>query len=296
MLSKRQMITRGGSAVVCTLIAPRTGLAGPPAEPLRAEFERIEAATGGRLGVALLDTGSDRTVTYRRDERFPMCSTAKVLACAALLARVDAGQDSLDRRVRYTSADLVTYSPTTKDHVGDDGMTLAALCEAALTLSDNTAMNLVVARVGGPAGVTHFVRSLGDPVTRLDRTETTLNEAVPGDPRDTTTPVAMAANLRKVALGPMLSPGSRDLLCAWMTANTTGTAKLRAGVPQTWRVGDKTGTGERGTSNDVAVMWPPNRAPIVAVVYLTGATSVSEEARAAASAAVGRVVASWVGA
>ncbi len=296
MLSRRQIIARGGSAVVGSLIAPRTGLAGSPAEPLRAEFERVEAATGGRLGVALFDTGSDRTVAYRSDERFPMCSTAKVLACAALLARVDAGQDSLDRRVRYTSADLVTYSPTTKDHVGDDGMTLAALCEAALTLSDNTAMNLVVANVGGPAGVTRFVRSLGDPVTRLDRTETTLNEALPGDPRDTTTPAAMAADLRKVALGPVLSPGSRDRLCAWMTANTTGTAKLRAGVPQTWRVGDKTGTGERGTSNDVAVMWPPNQAPIVAVVYLTGATSVSEEARAAASAAVGRVVASWVGA
>lgn len=296
MLSRRQMIARGGSAVLGGLLTTRTALAGSAVDPLRAEFESIEAATGGRLGVALLDTGSDRMVAYRGDERFPMCSTAKVLACATLLARVDVGQDSLDRRVRYTSADLVTYSPSTKDHVGDDGMTLASLCEAALTLSDNTAMNLVVANVGGPAGVTRFVRSLGDPVTRLDRTETALNEALPGDPRDTTTPAAMVADLRKVALGPVLSSGSRDRLCAWMAANTTGTAKLRAGVPQTWRVGDKTGTGERGTSNDVAVMWPPNRAPIVAAVYLTGATSVSEEARAAASAAVGRVVPTWVGA
>lgn len=295
MLSRRQMIARGGSAVLGGLLAPKATFAGSPADPLHAEFEKIEAATGGRLGVTLIDTGSDRTVAYRGGERFPMCSTAKVLACSALLARVDAGHESLDRRIRYTSADLVTYSPRTKEHVGGEGMTLAAICEAALTLSDNTAMNLVLATIGGPAGVTSFARSLGDPMTRLDRTETALNEALPGDPRDTTTPAEMAADLRKVTLGPVLSSASQDRLCDWMIANTTGIAKLRAGVPSTWRVGDKTGTGERGTSNDVAVMWPPNRAPLVATVYLTGAVSISEDARAAASAAVGRVMASWVG-
>ncbi len=294
MLSRRQIIAGGGSAVVGSLIAARTGLAGSPAEPLRAEFERVEAATGGRLGVALLDSGSDRMVAYRADERFPMCSTAKVLACSALLARVDKGQESLDRRIRYTLADLVAHSPATGEHVGGDGMTLAALCEAALTLSDNTAMDLILAALGGPAAVTGFARSLGDPVTRLDRTEPSLNEAAPGDPRDTTTPAAMANNLRKLALGGALSPRSRDQLCEWMVANTTGDAKLRAGVPRPWRVGDKTGNGDQGSSNDVAVMWPPNRAPVVAVVYLTGATAVSEEARAAASAAVGRVATAWI--
>lgn len=285
------MIAAGGAAAVGGLLAARPAVAGPEAAPeaLQAELARIEAATGGRLGVALVDTGSGRSVAYRAEERFPMCSTVKVLACGALLARVDAGRESLDRRIRFTPSDLVAYSPLTRQHVGGDGMTLAALCEAALTLSDNTAMNLVLASLGGPPAVTGFARSLDDTTTRLDRTETALNEAAPGDPRDTTTPVAMAGDLRRLALGDALSSRSRDRLCAWMVANTTGGAKLRAGVPKTWRVGDKTGSGDRGTSNDVAVMWRPDRAPIVAVVYLTAATAVPEEARAAASAAVGRL-------
>ncbi len=297
MLSRRRMMAVGGGAAIGGLLNSRAAFAGVKAAPdvVQTELERIEAATGGRLGVALVDTGSDRTITYRGEERFPMCSTAKVLACAALLARVDAGNESLERRVRYVAADLVAYSPMTKEHVGGDGVTLAALCEAALTLSDNTAMNLILANVGGPAAVTSFARSLNDPVTRLDRTEPSLNEATPGDPRDTSTPTAMAGSLRKLALGSALSARSRDSLCAWMLANTTGNAKLRAGVPQTWRVGDKTGNGDQGSSNDVAVMWPPNRAPIIAVVYLTGATSVSDDARAAASAEVGRAAAAWVG-
>ncbi len=298
MLSRRQMIIVGGGAVAGGLMGSRTALAGSEvaSDVVQTRLQEIEAATGGRLGVTLVDTGSGRTVAYRGGERFPMCSTAKVLACSALLARVDAGQESLDRRIRYTSADLVAHSPATGEHVGGDGMTLAALCEAALTLSDNTAMDLILAALGGPAAVTGFARSLGDPVTRLDRTEPSLNEAAPGDPRDTTTPVAMADDLRKLALGGALSPRSRDHLCAWMVANTTGDAKLRAGVPRLWRVGDKTGNGDQGSSNDIAVMWPPDQPPVVAVVYLTGATSVPEEARAAASAAVGRVATAWIGA
>lgn len=298
MLSRRRLIAVGGSAVAEGLLLPRAALAEPSAAPngVQSDLTRIEAATGGRLGVALVDTGSDRVVAHRGDERFPMCSTAKVLACATVLSRVDAGKESLDRRVRYTSADLVTYSPRTKEHVGGEGMTLAAICEAALTLSDNTAMNLMLGSLGGPAAVTGFARALGDPVTRLDRMEPALNEALPGDPRDTTTPTAMASDIRKIALGDALSTSSRDRLCAWMVACTTGDAKIRAGVPGTWRIGDKTGSGERGTSNDVAVIWPPNRAPIIVVVYLTGATSISEDARSAVSAAVGRVAAAWIGA
>ena len=223
-----------------------------------------------------------------------MCSTFKVLACGAVLARVDAGRDELDRRIRFAAADLVPYSPITRDRVGGDGMTLAEICRAALTYSDNTAGNLVLASLGGPGAVTAFARSIGDAVTRLDRTETALNEATPGDPRDTTTPAAMAADLRALVLGTVLSPRSRMQLADWMVANTTGGAKLRAGVPTSWRVGDKTGAGDQGTVNDVAVLWPPGRTPLVATVYVTG-TKASFDASNAAIAAVGRAVVAAVG-
>ena len=238
---------------------------------LEDELKRLEALSGGRLGVALLDGRSDVPRGWRGNERFPMCSTFKALASAALLHRVDAGQEKLDRRVTYTKADLVPYSPTTEKHVGS-GLTLAEICEAAITLSDNTAGNLLLANIGGPAGLTAFARSLDDNVTRLDRTEPMLNEALPGDPRDTTSPSAMAAMLSKLVLGTALSPTSRAQLAAWMVATRTGDDRLRAGLPKAWRVGDKTGTGERGTANDIAVTWPTDRAPMVMTVYLTGAS------------------------
>ena len=287
MFTRRQMIY-GGFALAGHLMHSLCSDAQAVTD-FQTEFAAIEAKTGGRLGVMLLEQGTGRLFSYRADERFPMCSTAKVLVCGAVLARVDKGQESLDRRIRYAQNDLVTYSPATKDHVGEDGMTVSALCEAALTLSDNTAMNLLEASVGGPAGVTAFASSLGDSVTRLDRMETTLNEATPGDPRDTSTPRAMSLTLQKLVLGSALSQQSAKSLAAWMTANTTGNAKLRAGVPQSWRVGDKTGTGNHGTSNDVAIFWRQNLPPICAIVYLTAAESVPENARAAASAEVGRI-------
>ncbi len=205
-----------------------------------------------------------------------MCSTAKVLSCGAILQRVDAGHDNLNRRIRFSAKDLVTYSPVTRNRVGGDGMALAELCQAALTVSDNTAANLIVASLGGPSAVTAFARSLGDPVTRLDRIETALNEAQPGDVRDTTTPVAMAANLRMLVTGDSLSRASRDQFAAWLVANQTGGAKLRAGLPEDWRVGDKTGSGGFGTSNDIAVIWPPDRKPLIVCVYLTDTKSGSD--------------------
>ncbi|WP_029355943.1 class A beta-lactamase [Bosea sp. 117] len=237
-------------------------------EALTASLRGIEAKTGGRLGVALID-GTDGAVEgYREAERFPMCSTFKALAAAAVLARVDAGSERIDRVVRYTRADLVTYSPAAEKHV-DDGMTLDALCEAAVTLSDNTAGNLLLKAIGGPAGLTAYARSLGDRLTRLDRWETALNEAAPGDERDTTTPAAMAGNLRRLVLGDALQPASRARLTGWLVGNKTGDTRLRAGVPGDWRVGDKTGTGENGTANDVGIAWPPRRAPLVVAIYLT---------------------------
>ena len=290
-VTRRQFTVGAGAAFLAVASGRQALCAQEVLRDVRGKLERIEAGTGGRLGVSAIDTGSGRTVTYRADERFPMCSTAKLLGCGAVLSRVDAELESLDRHIRFTADDLMTYSPATKEHVGGDGMTLDAICRAALTLSDNTAANLIVASLGGPASVTAFARSLGDPVTRLDRMEPALNEATPGDPRDTTTPNAMAGDLRALVLGDALSPRSRATLAGWMVANTTGDAKLRAGMPQNWRVGDKTGSGDHGSSNDVAVLWPPDRPPLVVAVYLTGAESVTETVRSASIAAVGRAVA-----
>ena len=255
----------------------------------------LEKERGGRLGVAVVDTASGRSAAYRGDERFPMCSTFKVLAAAATLARVDSGKDQLKRRIRFEAGDVVTYSPISKDRVGGDGMSLAELCEAAMTVSDNTAGNLLLANLGGPQGLTAYARSLGDTVTRLDRNEPTLNEAAPDDPRDTTTPAAMLSNLRALVTGKALSPDSKDHLVGWLIGNKTGDTRLRAGLPRDWRVGDKTGSGEKGTTNDIAVIWPSSgRPPIFIAAYLTG-SSPDADHRNATLAAVGRAVAESLG-
>ena len=210
-----------------------------------------------------------------------MCSTFKALAVAATLARVDTGKEQLTRRITFDASALITYSPVTEKRAGGDGMTLAEICEAAMTWSDNTAANLLLAGIGGPAGLTAFMRGLGDQVTRLDRDEPTLNEAAPDDARDTTTPNAMAASLGTLVLGTTaLSAASREQLTAWLIANKTGDTRLRAGFAKDCRIGDKTGSGSRGTANDIAVVWPPNRAPIVITVYLTGATAPSAQQNA----------------
>jgi len=255
---------------------------------LARDMGRLEAASGGRLGVAVIDTGTGARAGYRADERFPMCSTFKVLAAAAVLARVDAGKERLDRLVPYGSEDLVVYSPATKERVGA-GMTLAELCAAAITLSDNTAGNLLLANIGGPAGFTAYMRSLGDEVTRLDRIEPALNEALPGDPRDTTSPAAMAASLQALALGTALSGNSRAQLVQWLLDNRTGDTRLRARLPAGWRVGDKTGSGDQGTANDVGIFWPPGGAPIIVSAYLTE-TQAGMDERSAILAAVGEAV------
>lgn len=254
----------------------------------------IEASVGGRLGVAVLDTATGALVGHRLDERFPMCSTFKVLAAALALARVDAGRERLDRRVAVASADLLEWAPVARRHVGAS-MSVAELCEAAVTVSDNTAANLLLAAIGGPAAVTAFLHRIGDATTRLDRNEPTLNEARPGDPRDTSTPRAMARTLRTLALGSALSEAGRAQWLQWMTANTTGAKRLRAGVPSDWRVADKTGTGRLGTTNDIGLLWPPRRAPLVVVSYLTECKA-RGDAREAALADVARAVAGggWV--
>ena len=252
----------------------------------------IEARVAGRLGVAVVDTKSDARLDHRSDERFPLCSTFKLLAVAAVLARVDTKREELDRKVAYDEHDLLDHAPTTKAHVAEKGMTVEALCEAAITVSDNTAGNLLLQSIGGTAGLKVFTQSLGDPLTRLDRNEPTLNEALPGDPRDTTTPAAMVILMRTLLVGWSLAEASRDRLIGWLVANTTGGERLRKAMPREWRVGDKTGTGENGTANDVAIVWPKERAPFLVVAYLV-APNVAPDERNAALAEVGRVVADW---
>ena len=263
-------------------------------EPLRAlaadRFAAIEARVGGRLGLAALDVTSGARLAHRDNERFAMCSTFKAMAVAASLARVDRGADRLDRFVPYGESDLLPYAPVTTARVHEGGMTLGELCAAAIELSDNTAANLILASIGGPAGWTGFVRSMGDIASRLDRNEPSLNTARLGDPRDTTTPRAMIADLELAVLGKVLAPASRDLLAGWMIKCGTGRARLRAGLPASWRVGDKTGTGENGAAGDIAVAWTP-AGPLVTACYLAGATRASAAERDGAIAEVGRIVA-----
>lgn len=294
MINRRQWIS-GTTALAFSMQAPRVEAEEGFAD-LLAAFARIEARRGGRLGVAVLDTGTGRRAGYRQDERFPIGSTFKLLAAAAVLARADAGLDSMDRRIRYTRDDLVTYSPETEKHAGTDGMTLAALCEAAITLSDNTAGNLLLGTLGGPQGFTAYLRTLGDHVTRLDRMETSLNEARPGDPRDTTSPAAILASLQALTVGPGLSDPAKATLLGWLRNNKTGDARLRAGLPSGWRAGEKTGSSENGTSNDIGLLWPPNGgAAVLVAAYLTQGPA-DGKVRDAALADVGAAVtAAWTG-
>jgi beta-lactamase class A len=258
---------------------------------LEQRLASIEEVSGGRLGVAVFDTASGQRFGYRADERFPMCSTFKVLLVGAVLKRVDEGKEQLDRIMHYTRGEVLEYAPITRPHPAT-GMTVNALCEAAITLSDNTAANLLLKIIGGPAGVTAFARSLGDSVTRLDRTEPTLNTAILGDPRDTSTPMWMLRDLQKLALGNALQPASRRRLVSWLLACKTGDARLRAGLPAGWRVGDKTGTGDHGTSNDVAIVWPEREKPLLVAAYLTGVKK-NEDQDGLIAAVGGAVFSGW---
>ncbi|WP_374359765.1 class A beta-lactamase [Pseudoduganella danionis] len=226
---------------------------------------RLESESGGRLGVFALNTADGQHVQHRADERFPFCSTFKMMLAGAVLAR---GPALLAQRIPYGSADLLPHSPITGKHVGR-GMTVAALCAATIQYSDNAAANLLIARLGGVAAVTAFARSIGDQAFRLDRLETELNTALPGDLRDTTTPAAMAESLNRLVLGSALTTVARKQLKDWLLGNTTGDTRIRAGVPRGWLVADKTGTGDYGSTNDIGVIWPPGNAPIVLAVYFT---------------------------
>ncbi|BAI73789.1 beta-lactamase (plasmid) [Azospirillum sp. B510] len=261
---------------------------------LAAGMAALEERSGGRLGVAVLDTATGRLRGWRGDERFPMCSTFKFLLAAAVLKSVDQGKDRLDRRIPVTKADLLPYAPFSETRLTGTPPTLAELCEAAVTLSDNTAANLLLPGVGDPAGLTAFLRGIGDQTTRLDRNEPTLNSAIPGDPRDTTTPAAMVRGMERLLIGDVLRLDSRWRLVDWLIANKTGDKRLRAGLPAGWRVGDKTGTGANGTANDIAIVWPDGRAPVLIASYLTQ-TAKGFKAQDSIHAEVARTVAGLIG-
>ena len=253
-------------------------------------ISQIEEQLKARIGVSVNVVGTDIHWKYHADDRFPMSSTFKTLACAALLQRVDAGTESLSRIVEVRAQDLVAYSPITETKVGEPGMTLAEFCYATITVSDNAAGNFVLKAIGGPEGLTQFMRSLGDEVTRLDRFETDLNEGIPGDPRDTTTPNAMAKAMETLVLGDVLSSSSKAQLETWLRGDSVADALLRAGIPATWEIGDKTGAGGYGSRAIAAIMWPPSVSPIIATIYITE-TEASMDERNAAIAQIGAAIA-----
>jgi beta-lactamase class A len=256
--------------LAATACAPTHGSASPSASPTpgaaaRGTLEQLEKSFGARLGVYAVDTSNGAVVSYRADERFAYASTHKVFTAAAVLHRTTL--PGLDRVVPIAQADLVDGAPITGKHVGA-GMTLRELLDAALRYSDNTADDLMFRQINGPAGLRAFLRGIGDSTTHVDRIEPELNVTAPGDPRDTTTPRAFAVDLRAVALGAVLAEDRRAVLTDMMRANTTGDALIRAGVPAAWQVADKTGKGsDYGTRNDIAVLWPPQRAPIVLAIF-----------------------------
>ncbi|MFG2647843.1 class A beta-lactamase [Streptomyces sp. NPDC048436] len=235
-----------------------------PADPrTKRAFAKLERKFDARLGVYAVDTGSGETVAHRPDERFAYASTCKALLAGAVLDKHSLRQ--LDRLVRYGRDELIPNSPITEKHVAT-GLTLRELCDAAVRYSDNAAANLLFRELGGPGGLQDALRGLGDRVTRCDRYEVALSDGTPGDRRDTSTPRALATDLRAYVLGDALPTGKRAVLTDWLKRNTTGDETIRAGAPDSWQIGDKTGTGGYGTRNDIAIAWPPGGAPIALAV------------------------------
>lgn len=285
-MRRRAVLKSALAGAVLLAVRPALCLAANTDDPVAA-LARLERIHGGRLGVAILDTGSGGRVAYRGDERFLMCSTFKLLLAAAVLHRVDRSEENLNRRIVFGKDVLLDYAPATSKHVGPPGMTVADLCKAAITLSDNTAANLLLQQVGGPQAVTAYARGLGDTLTRLDRTEPTLNRR--DGEKDTTTPWAMLRDMQKLLLGNALSRASRDQLTRWMLNCETGLQSLRAGLPADWREGDKTGSGGTAT-NDVAILWPPQRKPLLVTAYYENAEAAAES-RYAVLKEVGHILA-----
>lgn len=284
-LTRRDMLALGGAL----LLSGHLRAAPKRFSTLPAALARIEKTNGGRLGAAVLDTATGEQSGHRANERFPMCSTFKFLLAAAVLRRVDRHDEALDRALAIAPQPLLSHSPVSEAHAGAT-MTVAALCDAVLTDSDNTAANALLDTIGGPPGLTRFCRSIGDDATRLDRNELTLNESLAGDPRDTTTPSAMLSDLYSLLLGNVLSQASRAQLTRSMEGCRTGLDRLRAKLPAGWRAADRTGSNGEHTTNDIAVLWPPGKPPIIVAAYITQCPG-PETKRVAMLAEIGSLVA-----
>lgn len=249
----------------------------------QSQIKALETASQVRIGIDAINTDNQQHLQYRADEPFPLQSTAKVIIAAGILKQSAQDNSLLKNKITYTKADLVSWSPMTQENL-KEGMTIAALCKAAITQSDNTAANLLVKQLGGPAAVTAFARSIGDTSFRLDHLEPNLN-ANPSDPADSSTPAAMAQSLKELVFGSHLPALHQALLVTWMKGNQVGEHRIRAGVPADWIVADKTGTGDYGITHDVGVVWPPNCAPLVMAIYVMG----SEKKAATQEAVIAKV-------
>jgi beta-lactamase class A len=300
---ERRSVLAGLAALACQshaappAAAPPAAAAPPVASPpaYSEQLAKLEQETHGRLGVAAWDLATDRRVNYREHERFLFCSTFKFPLAGAVLQRVDTGKEQLDRRIAYDASVLMDNSKITTDHVAEGGMTVAALCEATVTVSDNAAGNLLLDAIGGPTAMTAFFRSLGDNVSRLDRNEPELNSYVAGDERDTTTPAAMLHVAHELLVSErVLSAASRQQLGEWLARASTGLKRLRSAFPQNLRAGDKTGTGSDGITNDVAIGWRASGKPVLIVAYSLGLPG-NLDARAEIIGRVGRIVVDALG-
>ncbi len=293
LLHRRQLLLH---CLTLASLATSCAAAGEKRQSAAARFAEIEARADSRMGLMAIDTGSGRQLGFNAEQRFALCSTFKLPLAAMVLSQVQSGAFKLEQQVPITSADLVAHAPMVAAQLPNKSVSLEALCEAAVVVSDNAAANLLLKLIGGPAALTAYLRRQGDGLTRLDRNELTLNSNLPGDPRDTTTPLVMARLLQTLFTGPTLAPPMRERLARWCVESRTGVARLRAGVPSGWRVGDKTGTGERGAVNDVAIVWPPGRAPWVVACYLSDSTLPVSQLNRAHELAMRVVVAEFAGA
>lgn len=282
LIGRRAVCASGASLALWPLAARAEA---PPA-PVLAAYER---ETGGRVGVFAFNLKTGQKLAWRADERFVMCSSFKASLVACVLSRVDRGEERLDRTISYDAADLLGNAPVARENLAKRGLPVEEMCRAAVEVSDNTCANRLLESIGGPPALTAFWRGVGDHVTRLDHNEPELNRSRPGDPHDTTTPAAMAGDLRRFVLGDVLKPSSRKRLTKWMVGCQTGADRLRGGLPAGWRVGDKTGNNGSDAAGDIAVAWPSPDRPILIAAYVQGGTPSPERIKAV-FAAVGRMV------
>ena len=271
-MQRRWFLTAG----VASLVGVH-GIAHSAKPPVLDKLTAIAARVGGRVGIHWYDTHTGARIAFDDGSRYAMASTFKMLLAAAVLSKVDRGELALATKLPFGEKDILPTAPVSLKHLPDGVITIREACAAIVEVSDNTAANLLLRQIGGPEGFTKFARSIGDTTTRLDRYELELNSNEPGDPRDTTTPEAMVGSMELVLLKDALSAESRRLLTDWMISARPGLNRIRAGLPSDWKAGDKTGTGRNGAVNDLAIIWPPGRKPILLAIYMSESRKPTDE-------------------